>query len=246
MPSGGGGTASSRSVGSISSAAVSGAGAPVVLQISWKETPSSRDLPADRDGSVGQHDGDAVGGVAGDDPAGHGGHLRIRSAGRRSSRRARWRRPRSRSTQRSWESWSCCVERVAAGVQHRGHPPREVGAAPDPAQRGVGVVVGEARVVLAQQVDEGGREQADVGDREVEPLGAGRRHDVRGVAGQEQPAVPHRRLHERAHRQHALLGDRARGERPAVLAVAEPGGERRPRSGRRTSSSTSVPLGTWR
>ena len=52
---------------------------------------------------------------------------------------------------------------------------------------------------------------------------------------------------KRAHRQHALLGDRARAASvPAVLAVAEPGGQRRPRSGRRTSRPTSVPLGTWR
>ena len=33
---------------------------------------------------------------------------------------------------------------------------------------------------------------------------------------------------KRAHRQHALLGDRARGQLPAVLAVAEPGRERLP------------------
>ena len=41
--------------------------------------------------------------------------------------------------------------------------------------------------------------------REVQPLGAGRRHDVRRVAGQEQPAVLHRLHHEAAHRRDALL-----------------------------------------
>ena len=117
------------------------------------------------------------------------------------------------------------VERVVRGVQHRGHPPGEVGAAPDPSERGVGVRVGERRVVLAQPGHERRGEQRDVGDREVEPLGAGRRDDVRGVAGEEQPAVPHRRLDERAHRQHRPVGDRAGLQRPAVLTVAEPRGE---------------------
>ncbi len=44
------------------------------------------------------------------------------------------------------------------------------------------------------------RQHAHVGDREVHALGAGRRHDVRGIAGQEQPAVLHRLDDEAAHR----------------------------------------------
>jgi hypothetical protein len=73
-----------------------------------------------------------------------------------------------------------------------------------------------------------GGEQSHVGHREVEPLGAGRRHDVRRVFGQEESAVPHRRLHEGAHLQHAPVGDRPGLEGPAVLPVTEAGGKRRP------------------
>ena len=95
------------------------------------------------------------------------------------------------------------VERVAGRVQHRGHPPREVRAPPHPPQGVVGVGVHQRRRPVDQPRGERAGEQRDVGDREVQPLGAGGRHDVRGVAGQEEPAVPHRGGHERPHRQHA-------------------------------------------
>ena len=53
------------------------------------------------------------------------------------------------------------------------------------------------------------RENAHVGGGEVESFGAGRRHDVRGIAGQEQASVLHRLRDEAAHRGDALLNDRA-------------------------------------
>ncbi len=59
-------------------------------------------------------------------------------------------------------------------------------------------------------------EHADVGDGEVEPLRAGRRHDVRGVAGEEQAAVLHRLDDEAAHAGDALLEDLAGVQRPAL------------------------------
>ena len=59
----------------------------------------------------------------------------------------------------------------------------------------------------------------------VHPEAASRRQRVRGVAGQEHAPVPHRRLHVAAHRQDALVGDRAGGQLPAVLPVPEPGGQ---------------------
>ena len=43
------------------------------------------------------------------------------------------------------------------------------------------------------------RQHAHIGDREVHALGAGRRHDMRGIAGEEQPAILHRLDGEAAH-----------------------------------------------
>ena len=59
-------------------------------------------------------------------------------------------------------------------------------------------------------------EHGDVGDGQVQALGAGRRHDVRGVAGEEQPLVPHRLGDEAAHRGDRLLQDRPVPQLPAV------------------------------
>ena len=112
------------------------------------------------------------------------------------------------------------VEVVARAVQHRGHEPGEVRAPPDAGQRAVGVAVDQVGLLLLEQPHQRGGQQGHVGDGEVEALGAGRRHDVRGVAGEEQPAAAHRGADERAHRQHRLLGDRAGVELPAVEGEA--------------------------
>ena len=106
--------------------------------------------------------------------------------------------------QRTWPprwSWSrSAAGRAAAGaangsrvreaVQHRGHPPGEVLHPPDPAQARA---PSSRRAGSVPPVAVPGRqrrgEHAHVGDREVQPLGAGGRHDVGGVAGEEQPAV---------------------------------------------------------
>ena len=70
-----------------------------------------------------------------------------------------------------------------------------------------------ARVPLAgEEVGQGVGEQSDVGEGEVQALGAGGRHDVRRVAGEEQVAVAHRRGDEAAHRRDALVADRTFGQ----------------------------------
>src|SRR5215211_847171 len=131
--------------------------------------------------------------------------------------RQRGRRRRRRGDVRELRELQLHVERVAAlePVQHRGHPPREVLRAPDAAQD-LRRVPRERRVVAAF-VPGGERvgQDADVGHREVEPLRAGRRHDVSGVAGEEQAAELHRFDDEAPHSRHALLDDRAAIERPA-------------------------------
>ena len=64
--------------------------------------------------------------------------------------------------------------------------------------------LGEGALVAVDAQD------ADVGDGEVEPLGAGRGDDVGGVAGEEQVAVSHRLGDEAAQRRDRLLDRRAR------------------------------------
>ena len=59
-----------------------------------------------------------------------------------------------------------------------------MGASPDPAQCAVAVLVHWARVVSPQQGGERRSQQRDVGDREVQSLGTGRRDDVRRVTGE--------------------------------------------------------------
>ena len=88
--------------------------------------------------------------------------------------------------------------RVGEAVQHRGHPPGEPLRPPDPAQRGRRVGVEQVGGVRAVEGADGPGEHVDVGGGEVQPLGAGRRHRMRGVAGQEQPAVLHRLADEAA------------------------------------------------
>ena len=60
-------------------------------------------------------------------------------------------------------------------------------------------------------------QHAHVGDRQIHALGAGRRHDVRGIAGQEQPPVLHRLDHKAAHGRDALLEDRPIRWHPAIV-----------------------------
>ena len=95
-------------------------------------------------------------------------------------------------------------------VEQHGHPPGEALGLPYARERGIAIGA-ERRVVLLRVV---GRQRAaqivHVRGREIEALGAGRRHDVGGVSGEEQPAMLHGRSHEAAQRRDALLDRRTR------------------------------------
>jgi hypothetical protein len=55
------------------------------------------------------------------------------------------------------------------------------------------------------EFDERAGQQNDVGNREIHALGAGRRHDMGGVAGEKKPAMAHRLGDEAAQRRDAFL-----------------------------------------
>src|SRR5215210_5308554 len=112
------------------------------------------------------------------------------------------------------------LERIVfEAVQHGRHPPGEALRQPDAAHAGLGVSVEQVGLTRIVEVGESPGEDADVGDCEVHPLGSGRRDDVRGVTGEEEPAVLHRLDGEAAHRRDAstFLEDWSLGERPAFV-----------------------------
>jgi hypothetical protein len=96
----------------------------------------------------------------------------------------------------------------AAGTAVLAIPVGEVLGLPDPGQRPRPVLVESAGVVVPHCALEHLGEHAYVGQREVEALGASRRHGVRRIAGQQQPAVPHRLGDEAAEAQDHRVGDR--------------------------------------
>ena len=61
------------------------------------------------------------------------------------------------------------------------------------------------------------RQAPHVGDGEIQALGAGRRHDVRGIAGQEQALVPHGLRDEDPHGGDAFLDYPTFVRRPAIV-----------------------------
>jgi len=76
------------------------------------------------------------------------------------------------------------VEGIVVGetVEELGHPPGEALYLPDAAQAGRGVLAEEIGDAVVIEGAESGGENADVGDGEVEPFGAGGGNDVRGIA----------------------------------------------------------------
>ena len=125
-------------------------------------------------------------------------------------------------------------------------PARESGAAawsstrrsarpsrPAPARGRIGVEPGR-RLLAGRYSTQRLRQVMHVAGREVEALGAGRRHDVGGVAGQEQAAEAHRLGDEAAQRRDALL-DRGPGDQRCARLVVEALRAARPRSARRAS-----------
>ena len=80
--------------------------------------------------------------------------------------------------------------RAGQCVQHGGHPVGEVLRLPDPGQCPRPVLIERAGILSPHGALEHLGEHAHVGQRQVEALGAGRRHGVRGVAGRRQGAQP--------------------------------------------------------
>src|SRR5438270_12452309 len=111
---------------------------------------------------------------------------------------------------------------VVEAVQKRGHPPREMLGAPDAAQRGCRIRLQRGFFTAFVESDQGARQDPDSGGGEMETLGAGRRHDMRRVAGEEEAPATHGLDHEAAHRDHCLVEDAALGEL-YPFAAPEPG-----------------------
>ena len=164
---------------------------------------------------------------------------------RRSSRpassmpRARSRRIRAGPAGGGWRS----RRRRPAGGAATGHPVREVLRAPDASQALLRVALeppsSPSLVLAAQRLGQ----HPNVGDGQVHALGAGRRDDVHGVAGQEQAPVLHRLGHEAAHRGHALVHDRPLAQRPSRRRAPDACGAP-PRSARRSSRGDPRPRRT--
>ena len=93
--------------------------------------------------------------------------------------------------------------------QHR-EPPREARGLPDARQRARRILVKQGFTAATQVLDDRLEQHAHIRGREVQSLGAGRRHDVCRVADQEQSAKTHRLGDEAAQRSDALL-DRGAG-----------------------------------
>ena len=105
-------------------------------------------------------------------------------------------------------------------VQQRRHPPGEALHLPDPAQARCGIRIELPTLAAPIERHDGARQHRHVGGREVQPLRPGRRHDMRGVPRQEQPAALHRLDDEAAHRRDAALQDRAFRQRESIARRA--------------------------
>ena len=123
--------------------------------------------------------------------------------------------------------------------QHR-QPPRHARGAPYPAQCRLRIAVEIIRSAAAVELGQRAGQIKHVGHREVKALGAGRRHDMGGIAGEKQRTVAHRLRDEAAQRRDRLFdrgtGDDAVGHlprtarlnllpEPIVRPILEPGVE---------------------
>jgi hypothetical protein len=108
---------------------------------------------------------------------------------------------------------------VREAVHQAREPPREALRLPDPAQAALRIGVDAGVALFLEVLDQRARQVLHVGRRQVQALGAGRRHDVGGVAGQEQAAEAHRLGDEAAQRRDALLDAGAGDHRSRQLRV---------------------------
>src|SRR5688572_11465867 len=97
-------------------------------------------------------------------------------------------------------------------MQHRREPCGKTLRAPNSTQCGARVAIEEYVAVLGVVRNKRRCELLDVANREVQAFRAGRRHDVRSVADQEQPSIAQRLGDEAAQGRNALLERRASGE----------------------------------
>ena len=73
---------------------------------------------------------------------------------------------------------------LVEAMQQCGHPPRKALSLPYPPQADLRIARQQIVTPSAIKLGERAREHPDVGDRKVHTLGAGRRNDMRGIAGQ--------------------------------------------------------------
>src|SRR4051812_18283022 len=105
-------------------------------------------------------------------------------------------------------------------VQELRHPPREALGLPHAREGAGGVAVELFRRILLVEGNKSLRKIKNIARGEVEALGAGRRDDVPGIAGEEEPSEAKRLGDEAAKRRNALL-DRRPGDELAHRALVE-------------------------
>ena len=98
-----------------------------------------------------------------------------------------------------------------------GDPPGEALRLPHPASARRNSASSRVVAAAGRMLDQRARQMRTSARREVQALRAGRRHDMRRVAGEEQPAEAHRLGDETAQRRDALL-DRGAGDEPRAAS----------------------------
>ena len=97
-------------------------------------------------------------------------------------------------------------------MHQAGEPPRKALSAPNAGQAAGGIVIDAGLRLFNAGLNQGIRQKLHIGGRQVQTLGAGGRHDVRGVACQKQSAKAHGFGHKTAQRGNAFLNARARDQ----------------------------------
>src|SRR6266542_5071733 len=105
-------------------------------------------------------------------------------------------------------------------VQHRSHPPRKPLHQPYTSQTHLGVAVQKIRFSVQVESRNCFSEQTDIGHRQIQSFGSGRRHNVRRVSCQVQAAVLHWLDNKAAHSRDPLLQDRSFDEFPSLTRQA--------------------------
>jgi hypothetical protein len=94
---------------------------------------------------------------------------------------------------------------IGKHMQQLRQPPRKTLGSPDATQRCRGIRLKIAVMTTFEVSLEAAMQVVDVRNCEIEALGPGRRHDMSGVPGEEQPAMTHRLGDEASQRGDGLL-----------------------------------------